>query len=81
MQEREVRSGYLEAYQNVPEARTGTGAYTGFYNEERPHQALGFRTLGEVFEEGCVNTTLRLRFLRPPERPNDADGLHGVFVG
>ena len=30
---------YPKAYQNVPEARAGIGAYMGFYNEERPHQA------------------------------------------
>ncbi len=46
---------YLKAYQNVPEARAGIGAYMGFYNEERPHQALGYRTPREVFEEGRVS--------------------------
>lgn len=43
---------YLKGYQRVPEARTGIGAYLGFYNQERPHQALGYRTPGEVFKMG-----------------------------
>ena len=41
---------YLKGYQKVPEARAGIGAYFRFYNQERPHQALGYRTPGEVFE-------------------------------
>ena len=45
---------YLRGYQRVSEARAGIGAYLGFYNEERPHQALGYRTPREVFETGNV---------------------------
>ena len=42
---------YLKAYQNGTEARQGIDAYLDFYNRERPHQALGYRTPGEVFNE------------------------------
>ena len=28
------------------------GAYFRFYNDQRPHQALGYRAPGEVFSEG-----------------------------
>ena len=42
---------YLKAYQNGTEARKGIGAYLDFYNRQRPHQALGYRTPGQVFEE------------------------------
>ena len=42
---------YLKAYQNGTEARQGIAAYLDFYNRERPHQALGYRTPGQVFEE------------------------------
>ena len=42
---------YLKAYQNGTEARRGIGAYLDFYNWQRPHQALGYRTPGQVFEE------------------------------
>ena len=40
---------YLKAYQNGTEARRGIGAYLAFYNQERPHQGLGYRTPGQVF--------------------------------
>ena len=46
---------YLKAYKDVREARTGISAYMRFYNKERPHQALGYRTPGEVFQEGCLH--------------------------
>jgi putative transposase len=35
---------YLKDYANVNETFAGLGAYFGFYNRERPHQALGYRT-------------------------------------
>ena len=40
---------YLKAYANSTEARRELGAYFRFYNEQRPHQALGYRTPAEVF--------------------------------
>ena len=40
---------YLKAYANAGEARREPGAYFRFYNEQRPHQALGYRTPAEVF--------------------------------
>ena len=43
---------YLKAYGSVAEARTGIGAYLRFYNNERPHQALEYRTPAQVFENG-----------------------------
>ncbi len=43
---------YLKAYESVAEARAGIGAYLNFYNNERPHQALDYRTPAQVFEEG-----------------------------
>ena len=50
---------YLKAYQNGSEARRGIGANLEFYNRERPHQALGYRTPGQVFEEGLQNRCLQ----------------------
>lgn len=35
---------YLHAYDSVAEARAGIGRYLAFYNEQRPHQALGYQT-------------------------------------
>ena len=40
---------YLKAYQNGKDARTGISEYFRFYNNARPHQALGYRTPGDVF--------------------------------
>ena len=40
---------YLKAYQNGKDARIGISEYFRFYNNARPHQALGYRTPGEVF--------------------------------
>ena len=43
---------YLKAYQSVTEAQTGINAYMEFYNRQRPHQALGYRTPAEVYDNG-----------------------------
>jgi putative transposase len=40
---------YLHEYRTVPEARAHLTAYFRFYNEERPHQALGYRTPTDVY--------------------------------
>ena len=49
---------YLKAYQNGPEARRGIGAYLALYNQERPHQGLGYQTPGQVFQEGSTERGL-----------------------
>jgi putative transposase len=43
---------YLRGYETVPELRGGLGRYFPFYNEERLHQALDYRTPGEVYRQG-----------------------------
>jgi putative transposase len=40
---------YLHDYGTVPNARAGLGRYFQFYNHERPHQALGYRTPADVY--------------------------------
>jgi putative transposase len=50
---------YLKADQNVAEARRGIAAYFEFYNHERLHQALDYRTPRQVFEEATRFTKLR----------------------
>jgi len=45
---------YLKAYEGVGDARTGLGAYLGFYNDERLHQSLGYQTPCQVFEAGNI---------------------------
>jgi len=48
---------YLKAYQDGREARIGLGNYFRFYNTERPHQALGYRTPAEVYTAIQVELT------------------------
>ena len=40
---------YLHDYQNVKEAKGGISKYPAFYNQERPHQSLDYRTPAEVY--------------------------------
>jgi putative transposase len=39
---------YLKDYRDVPAARQGLGNYFPFYNEQRIHQALDYRTPKDV---------------------------------
>lgn len=43
---------YLNNYQNIPEARYGLGTYFGFYNKERFHQALDYKTPWDIYFVG-----------------------------
>jgi putative transposase len=40
---------YLKDYQTPRETRQGVEKYLHFYNEERPHQSLGYQTPAEVY--------------------------------
>ena len=44
---------YLNAYASVAEAKAGIGCWLDFYNEERQHQSLAYRTPREVYEAEC----------------------------
>ena len=60
---------YLKAYANPSEARRELSAYFRFYNDQRPHQALGYRTPAEVFHEARNATGDRSKVTEgPPER-------------
>jgi putative transposase len=43
---------YLKFYANVREAKAGIAGWISFYNEVRPHQALGYRTPGAKRRKG-----------------------------
>ena len=43
---------YLNAYATVAEAKAGIGAWLDFYNTERQHQSLGYRTPRQIYQEG-----------------------------
>jgi putative transposase len=56
---------YLHAYETVAAARAGIGAWLRFYNEERLHQALGYRT----------PMTVHAATARPVDMMDNADAL------
>jgi len=53
---------FLKDYQSVREAIAGLRAYFRFYNHERPHQALDYRTPQQVYFEHSKAPTLELSF-------------------
>ena len=42
---------YLKTYADAREARRELRDYFRFYNDQRPHQALGYRTPAEVYHQ------------------------------
>ena len=53
MADGELGDLYLKDYQTVLALEGGLGQYVGFYNHQRLHEALDYRTPAEVhFREG-----------------------------
>jgi|SRR6516225_5512321 putative transposase len=54
---------YLHAYATVTEAKAGIGAWLDFYNSERQHQSLGYRTPQQIYRSalptGCASPASR----------------------
>ena len=48
---------YIKDYEWVPDLESGLRAYFRFYDEDRPHQSLGYRTPGEVYRAGVRGRT------------------------
>jgi putative transposase len=44
---------YLNAYATVVEAKADIGAWLDFYNAERQHQSLGYRTPRQIYKKAC----------------------------
>ncbi|MCD6327798.1 transposase [bacterium] len=64
---------YLKDYASVSDARENLTKYFRFYNERRPHQALGWRTPAEVYFDNReviggsdANSAVPTVGLRPP---------------
>ncbi len=52
MAEHQVREGVSKSLSDCRRGRTGIDAYLEFYNRQRPHQSLGYRTPAEVYQNG-----------------------------
>ena len=60
---------YLKAYANTTEARRELGAYFRFYNNQRPLQALGYRTPAEVFHRDRNAWSEESQVMEGPPKP------------
>jgi putative transposase len=72
---------YLNAY--AAEAKAGIGAWLDFYNEERQHQSLGYRTPRQIYQEGlwiCGRSALPTGSASPASRANSESGEMLAFA-
>lgn len=60
---------YLNEYTCPGEVRQGLSRYLEFYNERRPHQALGYATPAEIYNAG---TPRSMRNAKTPRKGEDA---------
>ena len=68
---------YLHAYASVAEAKTGIGAWLDFYNTERQHQSLGYRTPQQIYQEGlwiCGRSAVPTGCASPASRASSESG-------
>ena len=70
---------YLKAYSGGREAKAGLDAYFRFYNNQRPHQALGYRTPAEGFNGESGSSTEPPRCSR--RSPTGASPMMGKTAG
>jgi putative transposase len=74
---------YLNAYASVAEAKAGIGAWLDFYNEERQHQSLGYRTPRQIYQEGlwiCGRSALPIGSASPASRASSERGEMLAFA-
>jgi putative transposase len=74
---------YLNAYATVAEAKAGIGAWLSFYNEERQHQSLGYRTPRQIYQEGlwiCGGSALPTGSASPASRASSESGEMLAFA-
>jgi len=55
---------YLNDYATVSEAKEGISKYIDFYNQERPHQSLDYKTPAEVYFGYDNNNYQTSRYLK-----------------
>jgi transposase InsO family protein len=74
---------HLKTYANGLEARSGSGQWFRFYNESRPHQALGYKTSAAVWaaEQSPVDLPLRLDDAgASPTTPQSQQQQNVIFI-
>jgi len=74
---------YLHAYATVAEAKAGIGAWLDFYNGERQHQSLGYRTPRQIYQEGlwvCGRSAVPTGCASPASRANSESGEMLAFA-
>jgi putative transposase len=74
---------YLNAYATVAEAKAGIGAWLDFYNTQRQHQSLGYRTPRQIYQEGlwiCGRSPLPTGCASPTSRASSESGEMLAFA-
>src|SRR6187455_910424 len=74
---------YLHAYATVAEAKAGIGAWLDFYNTERQHQSLDYRTPRQIYQEGlwiCGRSALPTGCASPTSRASSESGEMLTFA-
>ena len=71
---------YLYAYDDVAAARAGIGRYLAFYNESRPHQALGYQTPAAFYDTTPAQRSAARSPIACALRPSPVSGETGGFA-
>ena len=74
---------YLHAYASVTEAKAGISAWLRFYNEERQHQSLGYRTPRQIYQAGlwiCGRSAMPTGCASPTSRASSESGEMLAFA-
>jgi len=61
---------YLKGYANIKETREGLKEYFEFYNEERPHQSLGYKAPAEIYRKEEKAASICIKEYKPAQIVN-----------
>jgi len=71
---------YLNDYTTVSEARQDIGNYINFYNQERPHQSLSYKTPSEMYFDSN-NQNKRPNCILNMANSCLDNGVHLIYTG
>ena len=71
---------YLNANATMAEAKAGIGAWLDFYNKERQHQSLSYRTRGQIYACGYVHDRRCQPAALPASRASSESGEMLAFA-